>query len=589
MNADDFVGWQPNPDRRGTLGIIWGCFFTILACTWTIQHPNLPAKYDLWIEDFGRKFLWTIVNVVIPEFPLAHAISERRWAYNCLEKLEDRDIEVKKRTWHDCWTAFYKWPSSHIDPKEEPEKWTIHHCYYGNMGGFTMDLGTNQTVLTMEKYLKRGEERRRELFRVHPEDPLSSPPLRRTQIEDRDKGDAFVKMVALAQILWLWISLFARLAEHIACSQLEILTSAFAGCAFLTYVIRWDKPKNIRVGTEIEVLGTQNLYSLGRLRTFRESIAPRLSKLLSRHVKRHSDLESARIPEDAIGESQDSIQIFLQLMVFMFMIGGIHLFAWDFHFPTLAERMLWRIACSVATGLPATLFIVVWLLPIVIHFPKEQLSEEPTNINLGFMQHCLDAMKILKDELPNRFPTAPYRNLQQIVDTVDPRQIIHLPDEDYRKIFGRALLSTKDSKGAKEKAETKSEIESEHLEAYLDALKDVVNNPERDSDQQFRQDFHQLRKLLLKQARRDSNPLRKFLLKLPGINDKTIQTNNFPRTWKRGVDERRRKWIEFFAVPAGIIYLLARLCIFAVAFSTLRVMPDSVYETTWAKYFPYLD
>ena len=36
----------------------------------------------------------------------------------------------------------------------------------------------------------------------------------------------------------------------------------------------------------------------------------------------------------------------------------------------------------------------------------------------------------------------------------------------------------------------------------------------------------------------------------------------------------------------GLIYIVAHLCLIFVAFSSLRVMPDSVYQTTWAKYFP---
>lgn len=37
------AGWQPNPDRRGTLGIVESCLFTVFACTWSFQHLNVPG------------------------------------------------------------------------------------------------------------------------------------------------------------------------------------------------------------------------------------------------------------------------------------------------------------------------------------------------------------------------------------------------------------------------------------------------------------------------------------------------------------------------------------------------------------------
>jgi hypothetical protein len=33
-----------SPDIRGTQNILWSCIFTIIACTWTIQHLNVPRQ-----------------------------------------------------------------------------------------------------------------------------------------------------------------------------------------------------------------------------------------------------------------------------------------------------------------------------------------------------------------------------------------------------------------------------------------------------------------------------------------------------------------------------------------------------------------
>jgi hypothetical protein len=74
------------------------------------------------------------------------------------------------------------------------------------------------------------------------------------EIEERGDVDLFTKIVALTQIMWLCTSLITRFAQHITCTKLEILTSAFAVCAFITYVTRWHKPKNFKIETLVEYL-----------------------------------------------------------------------------------------------------------------------------------------------------------------------------------------------------------------------------------------------------------------------------------------------------------------------------------------------
>lgn len=35
--------WEPQPDHRGTFGIVTSCFVTLALCTWKIVHLNLPG------------------------------------------------------------------------------------------------------------------------------------------------------------------------------------------------------------------------------------------------------------------------------------------------------------------------------------------------------------------------------------------------------------------------------------------------------------------------------------------------------------------------------------------------------------------
>jgi hypothetical protein len=56
------------------------------------------------------------------------------------------------------------------------------------------------------------------------------------EIEDKSKGDAFVKGTAVTQVLWLVIQVIARGARRLPVSQIEIAAIAFSACTLLTHI-----------------------------------------------------------------------------------------------------------------------------------------------------------------------------------------------------------------------------------------------------------------------------------------------------------------------------------------------------------------
>ena len=71
------------------------------------------------------------------------------------------------------------------------------------------------------------------------------PDIIEAQIDDKSKGDAIAKTLAIIQVLWLAIQLLLRKKKDLPVTQLEIVTLAFAACSFSTYLVNWSKPKNI--------------------------------------------------------------------------------------------------------------------------------------------------------------------------------------------------------------------------------------------------------------------------------------------------------------------------------------------------------
>lgn len=69
-----------NPkNQRDLLSIIWGCFATIFACTWTSVHPNIPAPDDSFLLIIPRRLSCMVWAVLAPEVVILWAV--RQWCY----------------------------------------------------------------------------------------------------------------------------------------------------------------------------------------------------------------------------------------------------------------------------------------------------------------------------------------------------------------------------------------------------------------------------------------------------------------------------------------------------------------------------
>ncbi|KAL3293784.1 Major facilitator superfamily domain general substrate transporter protein [Colletotrichum asianum] len=123
-----------------------------------------------------------------------------------------------------------------------PQKWTISHSYYAQMGGimipsdYTSDT-VRYEVLTATKLTPQ--------YQWDEDHPLKRLELSEQDIQDKSKADWLLKSLAILQIVWLVLNVIVRGVTGLAVTQLEIATAAFALMAVLTYVASWWKPKDI--------------------------------------------------------------------------------------------------------------------------------------------------------------------------------------------------------------------------------------------------------------------------------------------------------------------------------------------------------
>jgi hypothetical protein len=110
---------------RSVFDILWSCLFTIFACTWTVQHLNVPPQREEiddpgWKGDlkYAAKNFWTsakwmITTVLAPEVLITLNAGHLAWALENLNKLK-RFAE------------------------EDGVPWSMTHSLFANMGGFVV-------------------------------------------------------------------------------------------------------------------------------------------------------------------------------------------------------------------------------------------------------------------------------------------------------------------------------------------------------------------------------------------------------------------------------------------------------------------
>ena len=83
---------------------------------------------------------------------------------------------------------------------------------------------------------------------------IEFPTIALEEIEDRSKADAFSKTIALGQTLWFVTQCFARIAQHLDLTLVELVTLSLAVLNGVMYYLWWHKPMDIRCPVRVYLL-----------------------------------------------------------------------------------------------------------------------------------------------------------------------------------------------------------------------------------------------------------------------------------------------------------------------------------------------
>jgi hypothetical protein len=115
------VNFVSSSNVRGTLDILWSCLLTIILCTWTVQHLNIPEESPestTWAQVLKQilktswtNIKWNLVALISPEAAVGKAYQDLMMARRSVREMAEL---------------------ARID--DVP--WTMVHAQHANLGGF---------------------------------------------------------------------------------------------------------------------------------------------------------------------------------------------------------------------------------------------------------------------------------------------------------------------------------------------------------------------------------------------------------------------------------------------------------------------
>lgn len=344
-------GFVLDPNGRGTLGILFSCLSVLLLNTWTVLHLNIPPHKSPW-RNYLHKTKWWIVAMICPDGLAVSSCEQWRNARRSVKELK----------------AKYPW-------------WTVTHGFYAEMGGY-------RVVAEDQVYIFRTKE----LIWLSSEKVITIPEVTIDDLRDRSNADWLVKGIAISQSAWFMLQVCARVNQKLPLTTLELVVVAFIFCTGLMYFFWWDKPMDLEQHTIIPdaQLTPSHLCRLAQAICVRHKVSewyrppPReahhrgwdwfwfekpmvllklsvisrgdrlpeeLRVILKDNFTAHARVTSWYMP--AVNESNsaewgpwDHICVFTIGTVF----NGLHCAAWNFHFPTPVESILWKVSVCVMLG-----------------------------------------------------------------------------------------------------------------------------------------------------------------------------------------------------------------------------------------------
>ena len=278
---------------------------------------------------FGRKVRWMLQAILAPEFVLGFATGQKVEAKRSV--LEFREAEF---------------PSSF-------PKWTHRHGFYANMGGFHLQPRTGPSFPINAKQL---------LYLIK-EGYTEYPTITEKEVWDKSKADGFQKTLTCFQTGWFIVQIIGRAIQHLPVTTLELTTLSFVLCNLVMYIQWANKPLDVESPTIINITASMEeiLIRAGDKASkpwrqtpldFIDDQSPSWLTEVQPHLRFQRGPRERPLPRftndrfPVIGAGLEAITLFVVNLIYL----AIHFIGWNFDFPTVVERHLWRASCITISG-----------------------------------------------------------------------------------------------------------------------------------------------------------------------------------------------------------------------------------------------
>lgn len=210
------------------------------------------------------------------------------------------------------------------------------------------------------------------------------PFITKAEVNEKNKSDSLVPIVAVVQIFWMVVQIISRASHHCVISQLEVAVLDFSICAIIIYSLNWEKPKGVQTPYTIlqypgaipkEILKTiekeppKRIIGDSQIPVLAEAIIHAVTFGRVSHQTKvllpGSPIPNHSVPQQENTNSNHIMGNWSQMIGFFLggtVYGAVHLIAWDFVFPTLAEKKLWWAASVICTTDPLLTILIALFL-----------------------------------------------------------------------------------------------------------------------------------------------------------------------------------------------------------------------------------
>lgn len=291
--------WNSGCSGRGSYDILSSCLSTLIICTYSTFHPNIPPAGEKRYHPTALicKLKWVMAGLLMPQVIFCIAIQEcvvasemakvwNKYTGNMSEKDDRYPCECAGHPQSNYKATELETPTQPIfqdisqvrncslitfQATNEKSiliaqdfsamriptrsKWTIVHGYYAVMGGFAIDTSlhdnptcsqlildanmvTSKLLCGPGRYCRYADPHAILCLHILPDVDL-------TVILDKSKADAVAKLLLMIQVLWFCANCIARYGAGLPLSMLETFTLIHAFTSICTYLIWWEKPLNI--------------------------------------------------------------------------------------------------------------------------------------------------------------------------------------------------------------------------------------------------------------------------------------------------------------------------------------------------------